>query len=130
MQLQLKNKWTTFVISLLLVTVSYFLTQYFVLYRLTDPDLFVLIYELSLIIIATLLSFLILGLNKRVRQSSGNPDVNNIFKVICITTILLLTFSIVNRALDIEPALVIPLTTIVLFNLFSFSFIAIWRYIF
>ncbi|MCE2613911.1 hypothetical protein LVD13_13105 [Flavobacteriaceae bacterium D16] len=113
------NKWLILGIDLLTIAVS-FVLAYFIRFNLSmNFDLSVLALQLPMVVLIALMAFLITGSYKGVFRHTGVRDVNTIFKAICLSSVLIILLTIINRNLWIYPEFNLPLSIILIYSLLS-----------
>jgi FlaA1/EpsC-like NDP-sugar epimerase len=107
------SKWLVLGIDLLTIAVS-FVLAYFIRFNLTMN------FDVSKLALQLPMAFLITGSYKGVFGYAGVRDVNNIFKAISLSTVIVIMFILINRTLEIYLELIIPLSIIIIYGLLSF----------
>ena len=114
------SKWLVLGIDLFTIAVS-FVLAYFIRFNLTmNFDVSILALQLPIVVLIALMAFLITGSYKGVFGHTSVRDVNNIFKAICLSSILLILLIVINRILENYLEFSIPLSIIFIYGLLSF----------
>tara|TARA_R110002051_G_scaffold303610_1_gene372554 strand:+ start:521 stop:2473 length:1953 start_codon:yes stop_codon:yes gene_type:complete len=124
------SKWLVFLIDILVVGFSFFLS-YLVRFNLTlsfETDKLAL--QLPIILIFSGISILINGSHKGVVRHTGAKDVYNIFNAVCLGSILAILFVIINKEGDFISGFTIPLSIIIIHSLLSFLGLTAARFAF
>ncbi|MBT8321779.1 MAG: hypothetical protein KJO90_08975 [Eudoraea sp.] len=117
-------------IDLFTITVSFVLAYYIRFNLSMNFDTSLLALQLPMVVLIVLMAFLITGSYKGVFGHNGGQDVSNIFKTICLSGILIILLSVINRQWDIYPEFSIPLSIIIIFSLISFIGLTASHYVF
>ncbi len=113
-----------------IVTVA-FIASYVIRFNLSfDFDIKSLWYQLPIVNVIFLVSFLITGSYKGFVRHTGIKDVYVIFNSICLASIGLIVFILVNRVYSIISGFTVPLSIIIINSLLTFIALTALRYIF
>ncbi len=124
------SKWLVLAIDVFLVSVS-FVLAYVIRFNLTfDFDSGKLFVQLPVVALVSTMSFLYTESYKGVVRHTGVRDVYNIFNAICLSSILLIFFLLLNRQFVMMDGFSIPLGIIVIHSLLGFIALIASRYIF
>lgn len=130
MTTQFESKWLVPGIDLITVAVSFFLA-YLIRFNLNlNFDVSKLWIQLPAVVLITLMALLITGSYKGEFRHIGSMDVSNIFKAICLSSILLILLIAINRKLGVFAEFSIPISIIIIFGLLSFVGLTASRYLF
>ena len=124
------SKWLVLGIDLITIALS-FVLSYLIRFNLTlDFEVSKLLFQLPLILITGLISFLVVGSYKGVVRHTGVRDVYNIFNAICLSSILVIFIVLANRQFDVFQKFTIPLSIIIINSLIAFIGLTASRFIF
>lgn len=124
------SKWLVLAIDLTIVGLS-FVLSYIIRFNLTlDFDVHKLGYQLPLVMLLSLFSFIIIGSYKGIIRHTGIKDVYNIFNAICLSSILTIFMVLGNRMANFVDGFTIPLSIIIIHSLIGFIGLTASRYVF
>ncbi len=124
------SKWLVLAIDVFLISIS-FVSAYIIRFNLTfDFDSDKLFIQLPVVAFVSAISFLYTESYKGVVRHTGIRDVYNIFNAICLSSILLIFFLLLNRQFVMMDGFSIPLGIIVIHSLLGFIALIAARYVF
>ncbi len=124
------SKWLILGIDLVTLAVSFFLA-YLIRFNLNlSFDMSKLMIQMPVVVLIVFMGFLLTGSYKEVYRHIGIRDVGTIFKVIGLSSLIVILLIMINRNWGMYPELTIPLSIIILFSLLSFAGLIISRYVF
>ena len=124
------SKWLVLFIDIVIVALSFTLS-YFIRFNLTfDFEVSNLLFQIPLIALIYLVSFLFVGSYKGVVRHTGVRDVYNIFNAVCLASILTIFLIIGNKSFQWADNFTIPLSIIIINSLISFMGLVASRYVF
>lgn len=124
------SRWLVLGIDIFLVCLS-FVFAYFIRFNASfDFEVGNFLFQLPLIILLSLISFLVVGSYKGIIRHTGTRDVFNVF--LAATFLVTLTsFSVfVNRAFDFFPTFTIPVSVIIIHYLVTIFILILSRFVF
>ena len=124
------SKWFILAIDVVLSCIA-FLMAYCIRFNLSfNFDLSKLKYQIPLVLVISVISFLIIGSYKGVIRHTGIRDVYNIFNAVCLSSILVISTILLNKELNFVDNLTIPISIIIIYSLLSFIQLIAARYVF
>lgn len=124
------SKWFILTIDVIVSCVA-FLIAYCIRFNLSfNFDVSQLKYQIPLILIISVISFLFTGSYKGVIRHTGIRDVYNIFNAVCLSSILVISTILINKELNFVDNLTIPISIIIIYSLLSFIQLIAARYVF
>ena len=124
------SKWFILAIDVVLSCIA-FLMAYCIRFNLSfNFDLSKLKYQIPLVLVISVISFLIIGSYKGVIRHTGIRDVYNIFNAVCLSSILIISTILLNKELNFVDNLTIPISIIIIYSLLSFIQLIAARYVF
>ncbi|OQD43071.1 polysaccharide biosynthesis protein [Croceivirga radicis] len=86
--------------------------------------------QLPIVVFAFIISFVVTGSHNGVVRHTGVKDVYRIFNAICMASIALICFIMLNRVYIMVPEFTIPLSIIIINSLLAFIGLTVSRYFF
>ena len=124
------SKWFILLIDLFLVIFS-FVLSYFIRYNLSSGfDIQDLVFQIPLVTITSLISFLIVGSYKSVVRHTGVRDAFNVFLGLSIMLIISVVGITINNVFDIYSRFTISFSILLIHYLLSVFILVISRFIF
>lgn len=124
------SKWVILLIDLV-ITAFAFVLSYFIRFNLSfNFDAEKLLTQLPIVLLAFAIVFLITNSHKGVVRHTGIKDVYTIFNSVCLASIGIIIFVLVNRRMGLIADFSIPLSIIVINSLVSFLALVSLRVIF
>lgn len=124
------SKWIVLCIDVILVCLS-FILAYFIRFNASfEFDLMQLYYQIPVVLIISLVSFLIVGSYKGIIRHTGIRDVFNVF--LGVTLLGVITFSLVflNRFFNVNNEFTIPISIIIIHYFVNVFSLTLSRFIF
>ncbi|PIB23007.1 polysaccharide biosynthesis protein [Maribacter sp. 4G9] len=124
------SKWLVLAIDLFTVAFA-FVLSYLIRFNLTlDFEVSNLLFQLPLVLLTSLVSFLMVGSFKGVVRHTGVRDVYNIFNAVCLSSILVIFIVLSNRLYGVLDLFTIPLSIIIINSLITFIGLTASRFVF
>ena len=124
------SKWFILTIDVILSCIA-FLIAYCIRFNLSfNFDVSRLKYQIPLVLVISIISFLLTGSYKGVIRHTGIRDVYNIFNAVCLSSILVISTILLNKELNFVSNLTIPISIIIIYSLLSFIQLIAARYVF
>ncbi len=124
------SRWLVLFIDTFLV-VQTFIAAYFIRFNFSlNFDLTQLFYEIPVIVILAIVSFLIIGSYKGIIRHTGLKDALNVYVGVSLLSGLMISVVLVNRILFINPRFTIPISIIVIHYLLNIILLITSRFVF
>ena len=124
------SKWLVLLIDILIVITSFTLS-YLIRFNLTlNFEVNHLMFQLPVVALIAMISFLITGSYMGVIRHTGVRDVYNIFNAICLSSIFTILLVLGNRKLNYVDDFTIPLSIIIIHSLLAFIGLVTSRFVF
>ena len=124
------SKWLVLAIDVFIICIS-FVLSYFIRFNLSFTfNTGDLLKQLPVIAVVAAISFLFTESYKGVVRHTGVRDVYKIFNAICLSSILVILFVVLNRQFIMLENFTIPLSIIIIHSLIAFVGLTASRYIF
>ncbi|QBA63900.1 polysaccharide biosynthesis protein [Muriicola soli] len=124
------SKWIVLAIDVTIVAAS-FILSYFIRFNLSlNFEVEWLLMQLPVVMLISAIAFLITGSYKGVVRHTGQKDVYNLFNAICLSSIITISFLILNKEISLLEGFTIPLPIIIFHSLISFLILTASRYVF
>jgi FlaA1/EpsC-like NDP-sugar epimerase len=124
------SKWMVLLVDLLLMVISFFVA-YSIRFNITlNFDFSNLKFQIPVVILVSLLSFLLVGSYKGIIRHTGTKDAFNVFFGVTIFSMSIGFIVIVNQLFSISPSFTIPKGIILIHYLVSIFILVISRYVF
>ena len=124
------SKWLVLAIDVVIICIS-FVLSYFIRFNLSFTfNTIDLLTQLPVVTAVAAISFLFTESYKGVVRHTGVRDVYKIFNAICLSSILIILFVVLNRQFIMMEDFTIPLSIIIIHSLIAFVGLTASRYIF
>lgn len=124
------SRWLVLFIDTFLVVQTFF-AAYFIRFNFSlNFDLTQLFYEIPVIVILAIVSFLITGSYKGIIRHTGLKDALNVYVGVSLLSGLMISVVLVNRILFINPRFTIPISIIVIHYLLNIILLITSRFLF
>ncbi len=124
------SKWLVLAIDVVIICFS-FVLSYFIRFNLSFTfNTIDLLKQLPVVTVVAAISFLFTESYKGVVRHTGVRDVYKIFNAICLSSILIILFVVLNRQFVMMEDFTIPLSIIIIHSLIAFVGLTASRYIF
>lgn len=124
------SRWLVLFIDTFLVVQTFF-AAYFIRFNFSlNFDLTQLFYEIPVIVILAIISFLITGSYKGIIRHTGLKDALNVYVGVSLLSGLMISVVLINRILFINPRFTIPISIIVIHYLLNIILLITSRFLF
>lgn len=124
------SKWIVLTIDILLVCIS-FVFAYFIRFNASfDFETQYLFYQIPLILVVSLLSFLVVGSYKGIIRHTGIRDVFNVFVGVTLLGVITVFFMFLNRFFNIHIEFTIPISIIIIHYFVNVFVLTLSRFVF
>lgn len=124
------SKWVVLIVDLILVSLS-FIFSYFIRFNASfDFDTQALFFQLPIILLIALISFLMVGSYKGIVRHTGTRDAFNVFAGTLLMTVFTFIIVLINRIFNIYEVFTIPISIVIIHYLVNTFLLIISRFIF
>lgn len=124
------SKWLVLLIDVLIIGIT-FVVSYIIRFNMTlNFDVEKFLVQLPVVMLISAITFMVTGSYRGFVRHTGIKDVYNIFNSICLGSVFIIFFVILNRQFDLMEGFTIPLSIIIIHSLVAFIALTAARYTF